>query len=78
MRTSFAGSTEYSGKQFAWIQTLPESGKGAHCKVLSVLLATNATASCLCSTGLLPLALEPHGVCELLHRSIFFLFAVPY
>lgn len=38
MRTSFAGSTEYSGKQFAWFQTPPEPGKGAHSKVLGILL----------------------------------------
>lgn len=78
MRTSLAGSAEYSGKQFAWFQTPSEPGKGAHSKVLGILLPASATASCLCSAGLLLLALELHGVCELLHRSIFLVFAIPY
>lgn len=55
----------------------PEPGKGAQSKGLGVLLAASATASCLCSTGLLLLALQHHGVCELLHRGIFLVFAVP-
>lgn len=56
--TSFTGSTEYSGKWFAWFQVTPELGKGADSKALGTPLPTTTTTSCLHAMGLLLSAVE--------------------